>query len=86
MTRPPKKSKQDLDSHPLGDAVKSRTTTNKEETRGILISHCPPGIFKLNWGELLLEEQKNYLKTDARPDKGRLIVVRVNDVVGEWET
>ena len=79
-------SQQNIDDHPLNDAVKSRTTTAKEETRGLLISHRPPGAFESNWGETLLEEHKDYLKTDARTEEGRLDIARVNDVVDEWKT
>ena len=77
---------QDLSNHPSSDVVKTRTTTDKEETRGVLISHRPPGVFDSNWGELLLEEQQTYLQTDARTDDGRLIVAGVNRVVDEWNT
>ena len=65
--------------------VKSRTTTNKQETRGILISHRPVSTFDPNWGELLLEERKNYLQTDARTANGRQVVVGVNNVEEEWD-
>ena len=63
-------SQQNVDEHPLRDVVKSRTTTAKEETRGHPISHRPPGAFESNWGETLLEEHKDYLKTDARTEEG----------------
>ena len=66
--------------------VKSRTTTNKQETRGILIPNRPVGTFDPNLGELLLEEQKNYSQTKARSANGQKVVAGVNNVEEERNT
>ena len=66
--------------------ARSRTTTASKETRGIPISHHPSGDFDPYWGEDLLKMHKDYLKSNARTNKGRQVVVVVNNVVTEWET
>ena len=66
--------------------AKSKTATASEETKGVSISHRPPGDFASDWDEVLLERHKDYLKTNARTDNGQQVVTGVNNVVDLWQT